>query len=289
LVSWADGDYCKRCGKPLPVAPPFSPAQSCEQQAAGDSHGSQDSHQNSSDAWNSYGARHPYGAPSKKRSGLAVASLVIGLIAVPTFGFLLVGAVAGIVLGVVALNKEHNNPAEYGGKGFAIGGIVASCFSVLLIPVLGICAANAIPNLLASRRAANEASAIGSLRTIVQAEASYRSAEGAGKFGSLSQLAAYHYIDPNLARGVKNGYGFALNVDDDWYVVSAMPLTPSHGYRSFYLSSEDGAIRVSAGGRPAGAGDPTLESFYETPTGSRRAGQPGARGFTQGPALLPSR
>jgi signal peptidase I len=41
-------------------------------------------------------------------------------------------AILGVVLGIIALNKARRNPAVYGGRGLAVGGIVASGFSIIL-------------------------------------------------------------------------------------------------------------------------------------------------------------
>src|SRR4030095_14274068 len=49
---------------------------------------------------------------------------------------------------------------------------------LIVVAIIGIIAAIAIPNLLASKRAANEASAIASLRTLTGAEATYHSTKG---------------------------------------------------------------------------------------------------------------
>src|SRR5205085_8748316 len=51
---------------------------------------------------------------------------------------------------------------------------------LIVVAIIGIIAAIAIPNLLASRRAANEASAISSIRTLSSAEEAYRSTFGGG-------------------------------------------------------------------------------------------------------------
>src|SRR5690349_4063501 len=92
---------------------------------------------------------------NKPRKGLAIASLVVGIISIPTFGFLLVGGITGIVLGVMALNRIKTDPIRHSGKGLAIAGIITSVVSlVILVPV--IIAAIAIPNLLVSQEAARE-------------------------------------------------------------------------------------------------------------------------------------
>src|SRR5438034_350009 len=90
---------------------------------------------------------------------------------------------------------------------------------LIVVAIIGIIAAIAIPNLLASRRAANEGSAQSSLRTIHSSEAVYQSTVGNGQFGPLSvaagvfvqdenSLAGQNLIDRTLATGVKSGYNF---------------------------------------------------------------------------------
>jgi len=116
--------------------------------------------------------------PRAPRKGLAIASLVLGILSVPTLGLLFVGACAGIGLGIAALMKAKQSPQEYGGKGMAIVGLVMSALSLLAIPFIGIIAAIAIPSLLRARVSANEASTIGDIRTVISAEVTYASVNG---------------------------------------------------------------------------------------------------------------
>ena len=53
---------------------------------------------------------------------------------------------------------------------------------LIVVVIIGIIAAIAIPNLLAARRSANEGSAISSLRTIHGAEMTYQATTGAGNY-----------------------------------------------------------------------------------------------------------
>ena len=85
---------------------------------------------------------------------------------------------------------------------------------LIVVAIIGIIAAIAIPNLLASRRAANEGSAQSSLRTLHSSEATYQSTVGAGNYGSLAALSGQNLIDPVLATGGKSGYNFAVNPTD---------------------------------------------------------------------------
>ena len=150
---------------------------------------------------------------------MAITSLVLGILSLPTLGCLGIGALLGVVLGIVALTRANREPQVYGGKGFAIGGIAASALSLLVaIPLAGIVAAIAIPSLLRARVAANEAATIGDIRTVISAEAAYQSATGgdygaAGMPGRSPRRACPRYSGPAFldaelasAADVKNGY-----------------------------------------------------------------------------------
>ena len=128
------------------------------------------------------------------RRGLAIASLALGIIGLPTIGLVGIGALVGIVLGIVALVKAGREPAVYGGKGMAVAGIALCVLSVVVMPfILGIVAAIAIPSLLRARVSANEAATIGDIRAIISAQAQYQSANG-GFYDRLECLAAYAIV-----------------------------------------------------------------------------------------------
>jgi prepilin-type N-terminal cleavage/methylation domain-containing protein len=84
---------------------------------------------------------------------------------------------------------------------------------LIVVAIIGIIAAIAIPNLLASRRAANEGSALASMRVVFSAETTYQSTAGAGSYGSLADLGATGLIDSVLtgattAATAKSGFVF---------------------------------------------------------------------------------
>ncbi len=83
---------------------------------------------------------------------------------------------------------------------------------LIVVAIIGIIAAIAIPNLLASRRAANEGSALASMRVIFSSEATYQATAGAGFYGTKADLAAVGLIDAVLAAATaaapKSGYAF---------------------------------------------------------------------------------
>lgn len=81
---------------------------------------------------------------------------------------------------------------------------------LIVVAIIGIIAAIAIPNLLKSRQAANEASAIGSVRTLGTAQATYQSTRGKGKdfAATLAALVADNAVDTALGGGLKSGFNF---------------------------------------------------------------------------------
>ena len=121
---------------------------------------------------------------------------------------------------------------------------------LVVVIIIAIIAAIAIPNLLSSRRAANEASAISSLRSIHSAEATYQATLGGNtRYGTLAELggAPSGLIDSTLAAGAKSGYAFALTLDGTalQYCATATPSSATTGFRVFAVSTA-GVIFQSA-------------------------------------------
>lgn len=142
---------------------------------------------------------------------------------------------------------------------------------LIVVVIIGIIAAIAIPNLLAARRSANEGSAASSLRTIHGASATFQATTGVGNFpgtaGSagvtgLTELAAGNLIDSVLGAGGKSGYNFSyLNFDfvigtnPASFVCVAKPQQSSGitmtGTRNFGIST-DGVLATEVTGGGAG-------------------------------------
>jgi prepilin-type N-terminal cleavage/methylation domain-containing protein len=133
---------------------------------------------------------------------------------------------------------------------------------LIVVAIILIIAAIAIPNLLRSRIAANQASAVGSLRTLNTAEITYSSTYNSGFTMSLSYLAppttvnptstAAGLIDSVLAAGIKSGYSFAyapgpsdaaLRINT--YGITAVPITSSTG-TNYYFTDQSGVIRQNS-------------------------------------------
>lgn len=138
---------------------------------------------------------------------------------------------------------------------------------LIVVAIIGIIAAIAIPSLLRSRMSANEAAAIASLKTIAAAETDYNNNSSPHTYtGDLMCLGSgvgagnVSFIDDALAGGLKSGYyislGLATTAFDGSYwawSATAWPVVyASTGIRSFYID-ESGVIRGSDIGGPAGS------------------------------------
>jgi len=121
---------------------------------------------------------------------------------------------------------------------------------LIVVAIIGIIAAIAIPNLLASKRAANEGSAESSLRTIHSSEAVYKSTAGNGDYGDLAALQTANLVDSVLGSGTKSGYTIAATPDNSGnptvFYATAVPANTAAvtrtGNRSFAIT-EDGVMR----------------------------------------------
>ena len=134
---------------------------------------------------------------------------------------------------------------------------------LIVVAIILIIAAIAIPNLLRARMAANESSAVSSIRTITTAEITYQSSFPT--VGYAPNLAALGGVSPcvptpttacliasDLASGSKSGYTFTAigsgGPPATQYYVTGVPVTVNQtGIRSF-CSFEDAVIRVQPTG-----------------------------------------
>lgn len=146
---------------------------------------------------------------------------------------------------------------------------------LIVVVIIGIIAAIAIPNLLASRRSANEASAISALRTINTAEANFM-ATNARYAATMYELGGANLLDESLSTdpgdGVikKSGYSYwnyripatATTAEgfDSWVFPSTATGVTATGVNSYY-TNEIGVIYVLTGTTPAG-----ISSTVRVPT-----------------------
>jgi len=187
-------------------------------------------------------------------SGKAVASLVFGLF---IFAFPL--SILAIIFGHLSLSDIRKSAGRLKGEGIAIAGLVLGYLGVAGIPVILIVAAIAIPNLMRARMAANESSAVATVRTLAVAEVGYSSSHPeAGYTCTLSDLAGAGLIDTRLASGQKSGYVFELSgcsasaqsVANVKYQVVAYPMTRNQTGTRAFCSDESGVVKTDERGSP---------------------------------------
>lgn len=142
---------------------------------------------------------------------------------------------------------------------------------LIVVAIILIIAAIAIPNLLRARMAANESAAVGGVRTINTAEVTYSSTfPSAGFTGALSNLGSGSaspcvatstnacLIDSVLSAGTKSGYTFAVGAGSGTgtpqptYAVSAAPVTLNQTGTRYFCSYEDAVVRYSTASIGAG-------------------------------------
>lgn len=109
--------------------------------------------------------------------------------------------------------------------------------------------------------AADESSAIQTLRTIATAQAQARATRGS--YGDFNTLVQAGFLDQRFASGtpILRGYRFRMTAGESDFSVSADPQTeesqPTSGSRHFYLDSTDNTIHVNRS-QAASRTDPAL-------------------------------
>jgi len=135
---------------------------------------------------------------------------------------------------------------------------------LIVVAIILIIAAIAIPNLLRSRIAANQASAVGSLRTLNTAEITYATTYNTGftltmsylqpdgNGGTTPNVTAAGLIDSVLASGSKSGYKFYYSLGAtettgrvDTYSFTAVPVSNNTG-TNYYFTDQSGVIRQNS-------------------------------------------
>ncbi len=135
---------------------------------------------------------------------------------------------------------------------------------LIVVAIILIIAAIAIPNLLRSRIAANEAAAVQDMRGIITAEAAYSTTYGIGYSATLANLGAAggggpatsanaDLVESDLAAGIKSGYSFTYvpsppaagsGIIYD-YALNTAPLVPGSTGQRFFYTDQTGVIRFN--------------------------------------------
>jgi prepilin-type N-terminal cleavage/methylation domain-containing protein len=141
---------------------------------------------------------------------------------------------------------------------------------LIVVAIILIIAAIAIPNLLRSKMAANEAAAVAALRTINTSSVAYSTSYGQypGTLGSLGPMTGTSptsttadLIDSVLAAGTKSGYSITYSGTSSSgvvgsYTITASPVTQGvSGQRGFFTDAS-GVIRADPTGSATASSTP---------------------------------
>jgi type IV pilus assembly protein PilA len=135
---------------------------------------------------------------------------------------------------------------------------------LIVVAIILIIAAIAIPNLLRAKMAANEASAVGSMRTINTTAVEYSTTYGGypstlaslgGPAGGSATSSSAELVDAVLAGGTKSGYSFSYTTGSTdssgnvlAYTLTGIPTSVgSTGQRQFF-TDQTGVIRANTTG-----------------------------------------
>ncbi len=143
---------------------------------------------------------------------------------------------------------------------------------LIVVAIILIIAAIAIPNLLKARIAANEASAVGSVRTIVTSEMTYATSNPDTGYTSLANLGTAGLIDSVVSAGTKSGYALTVGTSksaaagatagNDQFVAEALPSTTGTTGNRGFCATENGVLHYTADGKTAGGHDACSTSTY---------------------------
>ncbi len=126
---------------------------------------------------------------------------------------------------------------------------------MIVVAIIAIIAAIAIPNLLRSRIQSNESAAIGNLRTVLGSENAYNSAKGVyGSYAALTTGSTPPFLDGTWP-GAKSGYTFAeigLGTGANSFNATAVPVGQGTTGSRGFIVDESGVIKAAAAGATSG-------------------------------------
>jgi type IV pilus assembly protein PilA len=134
---------------------------------------------------------------------------------------------------------------------------------LIVVAIILIIAAIAIPNLLRSKIAANQASAVGSLRTLNTSCIAYSTSYGSfpaaltnlGPItsGGTASSTSADLIDSVLSAGTKSGYTFQYKAgaSNQSYTITATPISAATTGQNMYFTDQSGVIRSDTSGTGA--------------------------------------
>ena len=127
---------------------------------------------------------------------------------------------------------------------------------MLVVAVISIIMAIAIPSFLNARMSANEASAISTMKAVVTVNEQYNVRFGSYA-SSMSNLRSEGYLDSSVADPTKAGYTFSYGSTGMTFTFNGDPSSPGQSGTRYFFADESGVIRFSRIGT-AGSSDSAL-------------------------------
>ena len=131
---------------------------------------------------------------------------------------------------------------------------------MIVIGLIAVVIAVAIPNALTARKVANETAAIGNVRKIATVQQIYKEREGSQTYTDLTTLEAAGYVSETIGLGAKQGYLFESDaIVSPIYIfrINANPSVPGQSGDKYFFSNQSGVIRFS-GDMIAGPSDSSI-------------------------------
>ncbi|MBN3039504.1 MAG: DUF4190 domain-containing protein [Candidatus Omnitrophica bacterium] len=205
----------------------------------------------------------------KKTPGMAIAALICGIL-----GLIPPLSLIAVILGVVALNKINKDKDNLKGQGLAISGIVLGVVTIMLLPVISILAAIAIPQYLKAKTMAIESRVKASMYQIADAEDSYYLENST--YATLDELAeaGSEYISPDLASGYAYETTFMVVAQSDFFYATAFGHGKSKPFvfyidedkvlcrRTVYSPASIDTVEYTREGCPAGFKEVQEDAYY---------------------------
>ncbi len=128
---------------------------------------------------------------------------------------------------------------------------------MIVVAIIAIIAAIAIPSLLTAKISGHEAAIIASLRTVSSTQEQYRARYGT--YGGLTELSAQSFIDPVIGSGNKSGYTIAITFGVNTWTATAVPNVPGQtGVRGFMVD-HSGVLRFTLDGSAPNTASPAID------------------------------
>jgi type IV pilus assembly protein PilA len=200
---------------------------------------------------------HAAGSPSPILDVKAILSFLLGALSIVPLSIF--AGVPAVVLGHLSRVSVRKSQGRLKGSGLALAGLIMGYVSLALLPVV-LFTGIAIPRLFRGQIAANEASAVNTLRSINYAATTYRTEHNAypATLQELGAASLFPLDNAVTSFGTQSGYRFTYkpSASGGGYVLRADPISLATG-QSHFFSDASGVIR-SEKDHQAGSGSASV-------------------------------